>query len=66
MKSVFTVTGLGLQVDKVMIMPGSDLTLSGPAPSHWQRFGTSEQESPKTMTVATPKAATPRKKADSK
>ena len=66
MQHKFKVTGLGLTIDKVTIMPGSDLTLSGPAPSHWQRFGTSEQESPKTMTVATPKAATPRKKADSK
>jgi len=66
MQHKFKVTGLGLTIDKVTIMPGSDLTLSGPAPSHWQRFGTSEQEAPKTMTVATPKAATPRKKADSK
>ncbi len=58
----FKVTGLGLQVDKVMILPGSELVLSGPAPGHWARFGTAEQDAPKEMTVATPKAATPRKK----
>lgn len=58
MQHKFKVTGLGLSVDKVMIMPGSELTLSGPAPGHWSRFGTSEQDAPKQMAVATPKAAT--------
>jgi len=56
MKSVFKVTGLGLQVDKVMIMPGSELVLSAPAPSHWQRFGDAGSAEDKKMTVATPKA----------
>lgn len=62
MKQKFKVTGHGLQVDKVAILPGSELMLSGPAPGHWSRFGTSEQEAPKEMTVATPKAATPKPK----
>lgn len=66
MKHKFKVTGLGLQVDKVMILPGSELELSAPAPAHWSRFGTAEQDAPKKMTVATPKAATPRKKAAGK
>jgi hypothetical protein len=41
------------------ILPGSELVLAKPAPSHWSRFGKSSQEAPKQMTVATPKAATP-------
>lgn len=61
MQQKFKVTGLGLQVDKVAILPGSELILSAPAPSHWSRFGTSEQDAPKQMTVATPKAGRPRK-----
>lgn len=64
MQHKFKVTGLGLSVDKVMILPGSELTLSAPAPGHWARFGTSEQDAPKQMTVATPKART--KKASDK
>ncbi|MEP2955534.1 MAG: hypothetical protein ABJN39_09355 [Sulfitobacter sp.] len=67
MQHKFKVTGLGLQVDKVTIMPGSELMLSAPAPGHWQRFGTSEQEEPKKMTVATPQASdTKSKKASNK
>ena len=66
MQNKFKVTGLGLQIDKVMILPGSDLVLSGPAPSHWSRFGEAGQASEKEMTVATPKAATRGKKADDK
>lgn len=61
MQHKFKVTGLGLTVDKVMILPGSELTLSGPAPGHWSRFGTAEQDAPKAITVATPKAGRPRK-----
>lgn len=50
----FTITGLGLQVDKTMILPGSTLLLSGPAPSHWARFGNAGGN---TLVVATPEAA---------
>ncbi len=39
MKHKFRVTGLGLKIDGVMIMPGSEVTLSAKPPSHWQRFG---------------------------
>lgn len=56
MSNSFTVTGLGLQVDKVMIMPGSELVLSAPAPSHWANFG-SAGIAEKTLIVATPEAA---------
>ena len=66
MSHKFKVTGHGLQVDKVMILPGSELVLSGPAPGHWSRFGSTEQDAPKKMTVATPKAATRGKKAADK
>lgn len=62
MQHKFKVTGLGLQVDKAMIMPGSELVLSGPAPGHWSRFGNAETGGEKQMTVATPKAATRGKK----
>ena len=51
----FTVTDLGLQVDKTMILPGSTLVLSGPAPSHWARFGNAGGG--ETLVVATPEAA---------
>ncbi len=57
----FKVTDHGLQVDKVSILPGSVLVLSAPAPGHWSRFGSAEQDAPKAMTVATPKAGRPRK-----
>lgn len=53
MSKKFTVTGLGLTIDKVMVMPGSEMILSAPAPAHWSRFGTSEG---KAMEVATPAA----------
>lgn len=56
MKNTFTVTGLGLAIDKVMIMPGSELMLSGPAPGHWARFGEAGKVSEKEMVVATPAA----------
>lgn len=56
MSNSFTVTGLGLQVDKVMIMPGSELVLSAPAPSHWANFGTAGIAE-KALIVATPEAA---------
>jgi len=56
MSDTFTVTGLGLQIDKTMILPGSELNLSRPAPAHWARFG--DAGSAKTMVVATPEAAT--------
>ena len=62
MQHKFKVTGMGLQVDKVMILPGSELVLSAPAPGHWSQFGTSERDEPKKMTVATPKAARPKAK----
>lgn len=64
MQTIFYVTGLGLQIDKVMIMPGSELRLNAPAPGHWSRFGTTdikeaeEAMRPKGMVVATPAAAT--------
>lgn len=54
MKNVFEVEELGLVVDKVMIMPGSKLLLSGKPPSHWQRFGKAGVAD---VTVATPSAA---------
>ena len=56
MSNKFFVTGLGLQVDKTMILPGSELVLARPAPSHWTRFGNAGGEG-KTLTVATPEAA---------
>lgn len=55
MSHTFKITDLGLQVDKVMIRPGSTLVLSSPPPAHWMRFGEVEQDRP--LTVATPKAA---------
>lgn len=55
MSHTFKVTGLGLQVDKVNILPGSSLSLSALPPAHWSRFG--EVEEVKTLTVATPEAA---------
>lgn len=57
MSHIFEVTGLGLQIDKVHILPGSQLTLSGPAPSHWSRFGNPGNGAPKQLEVATPEAA---------
>lgn len=39
MQKKFKVTGLGLKIDGVMIMPGSDVILNANPPSHWQRFG---------------------------
>ncbi|GGX63236.1 hypothetical protein GCM10007385_35460 [Tateyamaria omphalii] len=63
MKNQFFVTGLGLKIDKVMIMPGSTLTLNTPAPGHWSRFGTSDlaeaeqRMEAQHLTVATPAAA---------
>jgi len=56
MSHPFKVTGLGLQVDKTMILPGSQLVLSRPAPGHWSRFGEAGSDA-KEMTVATPEAA---------
>ena len=56
MQHNFKVTGLGLTIDKVMIMPGSELTLSAPAPGHWRRFGEASQADEKQMMVATPTA----------
>lgn len=53
MNNTFTVTGLGLKVDKVMIMPGSTLSLNQPAPSHWSAFG-DPAVAPKEMVVASP------------
>ena len=53
MKDVFEVTGLGLRIDKCMIMPGSILVLNSKPPSHWARFGDTGAE----MEVATPAAA---------
>ncbi len=61
MQNRFKVAAHGLQVDKVMILPGSELVLSGPAPGHWSRFGVPVQDAPREMTVATPKARRPRK-----
>lgn len=56
MQKRFTVTGLGLKIDRVMVMPGSDLILSADPPSHWQRFGHVEGSvSERVFHVATPK-----------
>ena len=63
MSHIFEVTGLGLQIDKVHILPGSQLTLSGPAPSHWSRFGNPGNSAPKKLVAATPAAAAPAPKA---
>lgn len=57
MSHPFKVTALGLQVDKVMILPGSNLELSAPAPAHWSRFGEAGRDEAKELTVATPAAA---------
>lgn len=58
MQHTFKVTGLGLQVDKVMILPGSELVVKSAPPSHWQRFGEYGQAEEKKITVATPSAGT--------
>lgn len=54
MSHEFTITGPGLQVDKVMILPGSTLVLSAAPPAHWSRFGEAVS---KTLNVATPEAS---------
>lgn len=57
MTQKFKVTDIGLQVDKVQILPGSELTIKGDVPGHWQRFGSVVSDAPKSVTVATPGAA---------
>lgn len=64
MAETFKVTGLGLQVDGAMIMPGSDLILSRPAPSHWSRFGDAGLKGK--LTVATPAATSDAQKPKAK
>lgn len=57
MNHKFKVTGLGLKVDGVMIMPGSEVTLSAKAPSHWSRFGEpsiGQGKAERKLEVATP------------
>lgn len=60
MQHQFRVTGLGLKIDGVMIMPGSEVILNARPPAHWQRFGeasTGEEKpkpAPKEFEVATP------------
>lgn len=66
MKHTFKVTGMGLTIDKVMIMPGNKLTLNAPAPRHWDRFGERGTEMPKEAVVATPEAKTDGTDADKK
>ena len=50
----FDVTGLGLQIDGRMVMPGSKLFLNGKPPAAWKRFG-SICRSVGSFEVATPK-----------
>lgn len=57
MSNTFNVTGFGLHVDKTMILPGSELKLSRPAPGHWSRFGEAGAAPDAEMVVATPEAA---------
>lgn len=59
MTNKFTVTGLGLTIDKTTIMPGSELILSAAAPAHWARFGTSERVEGKKLEVASPNKQKP-------
>lgn len=59
MRKKFKVTGLGLKIDGVMIMPGSEVTLNANPPSHWQRFGelsgaTDERKPERKLEVASP------------
>lgn len=59
MRKKFKVTGLGLKIDGVMIMPGSDVILNANPPSHWQRFGemlgSAEEKKPeRKLEVASP------------
>ncbi len=56
----FKLTAIGPTIDKVTLMPGTVLAVSGDVPSHWSRFGecisdpTNQKEGE--LVVATPKA----------
>jgi len=54
MQHKFTVTDVGLTIDKITILAGSELTLSSQPPAHWSRFGEYGQGEEKALVVASP------------
>lgn len=62
MQHKFKVTGLGLKIDGVMIMPGSEVTLSAKAPAHWSRFGEPSIGQERKLEVATPEPEQPKRR----